>query len=197
MREAALADIRRALAGNERLHRELERRAARESGTGLLPRSVLYRECEDALRAAFPLRIAELLAVVRPMVWPHGVAGNGFHLDGLAAVGEVAVEADVHASLTVLHGRLAGMIYLLPVSRLPTDIGRRADLVIADHTVSRRQALFSRDAEGRLTVEDLHSTAGTWIGERITRGPTPLEDGDLVRMNGIRVRFHAALPEPG
>lgn len=175
MRESALADIRRAV--DERRLRELERRAAREPAVSMLPRSTLYAECEDALRAAFPKRIAELLAVVRPMIWPHGVAGNGFHLDGLAALGPVDAEPDVHASLTVLHGRLAGMVYLLPLSRLPMDIGRRADLVLGDHSVSRRQALFSRDADGRITVEDLGSTAGTWVGERITRGPTPLEDG--------------------
>lgn len=199
MREAALADIRRALADDERLHRELELRAGGAPPKGLLPRSVLLVRIDERLRPAFPSRIAELLSVVRPMIWPHGVAGLGFHLDGLAAREETVLgEPDVFPSLTVLHGGMCGMTYLLPHARLPMVIGRGqgCDLRLVDHTMSRRQALFSVDADGNTTLEDLRSTAGSWIGQTLTRGPTPMRDGDTIRLNGVRLRFFAKIAEP-
>jgi hypothetical protein len=199
--DVAWADIRRALLNvhgdrGERFLRELEIRRTGGTREDLLPRSQLLEAAAESVRTSFPRRTAELTATIRHAIWRCGVAGNGFHLDGLAArEDEALVEPDIFPSLTVLDRDMRGMVFLLPPSRLPLEIGRgtASDLRLMDHTVSRRQALFSRNAEGRITLEDLGSTAGSWIGERITRGPTPMQDRDTVRLCGVRLRFLEAV----
>ncbi len=68
-------------------------------------------------------------------------------------------------------------------------IGREGcDVVLPDPEVSRRHAAL-RVTDGRLVVEDLGSTNGTFVnGEQIT-GPRELELGDEVRFGTVAWRL--------
>ncbi|MHB8576164.1 MAG: FHA domain-containing protein [Dehalococcoidia bacterium] len=74
--------------------------------------------------------------------------------------------------------------------RIPIEgiasIGRDSDnqVVIPDKTVSGRHAALAF-REGRWWVEDLGSTNGTWVNDRQTTGPTPLESADTIQIGRV------------
>ena len=41
------------------------------------------------------------------------------------------------------------------------------------------------------TLEDLDSKNGTWVGENRVVGPTPLSDGDTIRLGLVHLVFRA------
>jgi pSer/pThr/pTyr-binding forkhead associated (FHA) protein len=62
-----------------------------------------------------------------------------------------------------------------------TTIGREGcDVVLADPEVSRRHAIV-RVVDGGPAIEDLGSTNGTWLNDRLARGPRALHQGDILR----------------
>jgi DNA-binding winged helix-turn-helix (wHTH) protein len=69
-------------------------------------------------------------------------------------------------------------------------LGRDPDLVVFLDSpgVSRRHALI-RVTAGRATVEDLGSKNGTFIADRRVDSPTPLADGDVIRIGSVPVTF--------
>jgi pSer/pThr/pTyr-binding forkhead associated (FHA) protein len=71
----------------------------------------------------------------------------------------------------------------LPV-QAGTTIGRDGcDINLADPEVSRRHAAIRADDAGAApAIEDLGSRNGTWVNDRRIDAPTPLRDGDLVRL---------------
>ena len=73
----------------------------------------------------------------------------------------------------------------------PDGDGRLGD----DPEISRRHARVARGADGRLTIEDLGSSNGTFVnGERV-RAPRTLEAGDVVRMGRTTLQVTAGEPE--
>ncbi len=60
-------------------------------------------------------------------------------------------------------------------------------LVLSDTSVSREHCAVYRDRSGRLMLEDLGSTHGTMLNGRPVSGPTPLGDGDVLRVGEIPV----------
>jgi hypothetical protein len=69
---------------------------------------------------------------------------------------------------------------------LGRDPGARGS--IADSSISRHHARITLRA-GKATLEDLESKNGTWIGEERVKGPTPLADGDELRLGLVRLVF--------
>lgn len=72
-------------------------------------------------------------------------------------------------------------------------VGRAAGCNIAlgsDTTVSQLHARIFTDPEGRLMVEDLGSTNGTWLNRRKVTAPVPMRRGD-------RLQFGATVFEIG
>jgi len=66
--------------------------------------------------------------------------------------------------------------------------GRDANVVIDDHEVSRHHARILLTKDG-ITIEDLDSKNGTFVrGERIPQ-PTPLVDGDAIRLGTFPLLF--------
>lgn len=63
----------------------------------------------------------------------------------------------------------------------------RADVVLADPTVSGEHARLSRQRD-RWLVEDLGSTNGTLLNRQPVHGPVPLAGGDEVALGGVRLR---------
>jgi pSer/pThr/pTyr-binding forkhead associated (FHA) protein len=76
-----------------------------------------------------------------------------------------------------------------PLGDQPAVIGRgrKADLVIAEATISRTHVRIRRE-DGRFLVEDLGSTNGTQLnGQRV--GRAELHDGDELRMGKLELRL--------
>jgi DNA-binding winged helix-turn-helix (wHTH) protein len=69
-------------------------------------------------------------------------------------------------------------------------LGRDPDLALFLDSpgVSRRHALI-RVTAGHATVEDLGSKNGTFIADRRVDSPTPLADGDVIRVGSVPVTF--------
>jgi predicted Ser/Thr protein kinase len=77
-------------------------------------------------------------------------------------------------------------------------IGRHAEgdgKLGRDPEISRKHALVRRDAEGRVTIEDLGSTNGTWVNEQRIQGAHPLMAGDRIAV-GDTVLLVAAIGAP-
>lgn len=74
-----------------------------------------------------------------------------------------------------------------------TLLGRSRELTgfIDSSSVSRRHARVVVDS-GRATIEDLDSKNGTFVGERRINAPTPLAEGDQVRLGTVLLFFRSA-----
>ena len=93
------------------------------------------------------------------------------------------VDQKPRVALIVYHADGAEMVMLLP--DLPVIVGRESpsDVRITDPTLSREHARFSF-VDGRITVSDLDSTNGTWIGgKRI--GEAEIQLGDEVLLGSL------------
>ena len=71
-------------------------------------------------------------------------------------------------------------------------VGRDADaeLFLDSPSVSRRHALI-RVSGSQATLEDLGSKYGTFIGSRRIDAPTPLADGDAIKVGAFTLTFEA------
>jgi DNA-binding winged helix-turn-helix (wHTH) protein len=78
-------------------------------------------------------------------------------------------------------------IALLPGENI---LGREGDgiILVKSSTVSRRHARIVIDAAGAM-VEDLGSKNGTYVNDRRVDGPTPVVDGDQVRVGSLLFTF--------
>lgn len=72
-------------------------------------------------------------------------------------------------------------------------LGRTGDGIIALEapSVSRQHARITL-ADGQAVIEDLASKNGTWVGPVEVTGPTPLRDGDSIRLGSLIVTIHAS-----
>ena len=96
------------------------------------------------------------------------------------------------AWLHILRGPGSGTRVAL--EREHTVIGRSpdCDLVVPLTSICRQHARLSRVGD-QFVIEDLKSRGGTWVNGRHVRGPTPLRDGDRLRI----CDFEAAFVEDG
>ncbi len=67
------------------------------------------------------------------------------------------------------------------------------DIVLRNHTVSRRHARIVRSAEG-FFIEDLSSLNGTYLNGRRLEGRTPIKDQDKIHIYEVVTVFHAGAP---
>jgi pSer/pThr/pTyr-binding forkhead associated (FHA) protein len=64
---------------------------------------------------------------------------------------------------------------------------RGVDFVVDAPLVSRVHCRLTTDAGGRLDVEDLKSTNGTFVNDQRVTGPTRLEAGDRLRVGRVEL----------
>jgi len=85
-----------------------------------------------------------------------------------------------------LLGRTAEVV-LLPGENV---LGREGDgiILMKSSTVSRRHARIVINAKGAL-IEDLKSKNGTFVNDRRVSGPTPVAEGDHVRIGSLLFTF--------
>jgi len=94
-------------------------------------------------------------------------------------------------ALLVQRGPTIGDWYLFTDTMANIVVGRgdSATFQLRDASVSREHASFQIPKDGGITVEDLGSTNGTRVNNKTIEGPLALEDGDLVRVGDVVLRF--------
>jgi serine phosphatase RsbU (regulator of sigma subunit) len=90
--------------------------------------------------------------------------------------------------LVVADGPSAGQRFR--VGETPQVIGRAppADIVIEEPAISRRHCQV-REAGGVAIIDDLGSTNGTLVGDARIAAPTALDDGALIDLGPVRLRY--------
>ncbi|MBV9951357.1 MAG: FHA domain-containing protein [Acidimicrobiia bacterium] len=116
-----------------------------------------------------------------------GIAQGSTVATGAPAAG-APVEAGGPAALTV---RVAGGLDAgasVAIDRGHFVIGRAGGLLdLRDTTVSAHHAVLELDGDGGLTVDDIGSHNGTWLGDTLVAGPTALEPGRVLRLGASQL----------
>ena len=89
------------------------------------------------------------------------------------------------ASAIVLSGFYEGLEVVLDRRRVVIGRGRKADLVLAEATISRAHAVVGFDTDG-FFVEDLGSTNGTMVNGAPV-GKQHLKNDDEIQMGKLRI----------
>ena len=98
-----------------------------------------------------------------------------------------------HQAAAVISGPNAWLLgRTAEVALLPGEnvLGREGDgiILMKSSTVSRRHARIVINAKGAL-IEDLKSKNGTFVNDRRVSGPTPVTEGDQVRIGSLLFTF--------
>jgi len=89
------------------------------------------------------------------------------------------------ASAIVLSGFYEGLEVALDRERIVIGRGRKADLILAEATISRAHAALGFDKNG-FFIEDLGSTNGTWVNGAPV-GKQHLKNDDEIQMGKLRI----------
>jgi two-component system, cell cycle response regulator len=104
------------------------------------------------------------------------------------APAQPAAAADAQAAtatLVVLSGSNVGEMYRLEKDQTVVGRGEKVDLRLVDEGISREHVRLSKD-EGRVVLEDLGSTNGTYCnGQRVARHP--LAEGDKILIGSTTI----------
>jgi DNA-binding winged helix-turn-helix (wHTH) protein len=118
------------------------------------------------------------------------------HGFGYAFQGE-AVRLDAEPPATAAKAWLLGASAELTLRPGENVLGREGEgdrhIVVKSSTVSRRHARIVIEPSGT-TLEDLGSKNGTYVNDRRVTGPTPVVDGDQVRIGSLLFTFRLAQP---
>ena len=104
------------------------------------------------------------------------------------------------AWLTVLDGFRPGRQLIL--SQAVTVLGRGdgtcrcRSRAMPAATWNRSTCGFCRQPDGNFTIEDNHSRLGTLLGGQRINGPTPLRDGDVIRLGSNLCGSITGMPRP-
>jgi len=116
----------------------------------------------------------------------HTITGGADTSTGLATFGR-------RPALLVQRGPTIGDWHLFGESSMDVVVGRgdEATFQIRDASVSRSHALFrfNQEGSGAISVEDQGSTNGTRVNGRTVDEAIALNDGDLIRVGDVVLRF--------
>jgi hypothetical protein len=79
-----------------------------------------------------------------------------------------------------------------------TTLGRQAgnDIVLDTMVVSGQHCAFELEGVADVFLQDLGSTNGTYVNDRMIKGRTQLHDGDVIAIGPYRIRYLQASEEP-
>jgi DNA-binding winged helix-turn-helix (wHTH) protein len=165
------------------------------------PRAVSKAEIREQLwpgtfvsESNLPTLISEIRVAIgdrgRERSFIRTLHGRGYSFDAPEAPGQPASLAGA------IPGRwLIGTTAEIALALGENVLGREgADVILLkSSTVSRRHVRIVIDQRAA-TVEDLGSKNGTYVNDIRVTGPTPITDGDQVRIGSLVFTFRAALP---
>ena len=116
------------------------------------------------------------------------MAGDETRVTKISSIKELATPVDSECCIVQIHGPELGKKYTL--LDLEFTIGREEGnhIVVDLDNVSRRHARIIRK-QGRMFVQDLGSTNGTYLNDQEVTQETPLRSGDLIKVGGSIFKF--------
>src|SRR5262245_36856235 len=99
------------------------------------------------------------------------------------------------ASLRIVQGPAAGTLLALTGEQAVLGRHPSCDLVLDSLAVSRWHARVCRRG-GRLALDDLDSSSGTYLNGHQIRGPLWLAGGDLIQIGPYHIALEAPPPGP-
>ena len=101
---------------------------------------------------------------------------------------------DAKVSRLIALGSRGSLGSELELTRDHMTLGRSHtnDLVLSEPSVSRVHASLTVDGDGRVSVQDLGSSAGTTVNGRPASGSVLLRSGDVVSFGGARFQYEGA-----
>lgn len=85
-------------------------------------------------------------------------------------------------------GLAVGKMFPLGPSNILGRSLENCEIAINDSFLSSQHARLELQGEGWM-LEDLNSTNGTFVNEIEVRGPTPVEEGDIIRVGRVELRL--------
>ena len=114
------------------------------------------------------------------------------HFHGKEGVtGSSPVPGSLDGTLVIREGEGAGTEFPLEAELVLGREQGSADVVLTDPGISRSHAAV-RAGAGRITVEDLGSSNGTFVNGSRIRGELELADGDEIQIGGTVLSIHGA-----
>ena len=104
------------------------------------------------------------------------------HAVGYAFNVDVTLDEESVADRRAVRAWLVGELSRIPLYAGENILGRDEGVTMVDDTtVSRRHARVVVDVDG-VTIEDLGSRNGTWLGDQLLTGRAPVRAGDAIRL---------------
>jgi S-DNA-T family DNA segregation ATPase FtsK/SpoIIIE len=97
--------------------------------------------------------------------------------------------------LAVVNGLDAGRRYPLAPGHLVVGRAPGCEIVLRDETLSRRHASLTVTPGGDVTVADLDSYNGTWLGGEAVVEPTSLAGGETLRLGALELEVRAVVDD--
>jgi two-component system, cell cycle response regulator len=116
------------------------------------------------------------------------MAGDETRVTKISSIKELATPVDSECCIVQIHGPGLGKKYAL--EEVEFTIGREEGnhIVVDLDNVSRKHARITRK-QGRMFVQDLGSTNGTYLNDQEVTQETPLRSGDLIKVGGSIFKF--------
>jgi len=133
-----------------------------------------------------------LVSEVRQAIGDHGrtrAIVRTVHAVGYAFNVDLVPNAESVTEQRAVRAWLVGELARIPLYAGENVLGRDDGVTMVDDTtVSRRHALVVVDADG-VTIEDLGSRNGTWLGDQPLTGRAPVRDGETIRLGSARFTY--------
>jgi diguanylate cyclase (GGDEF)-like protein len=113
------------------------------------------------------------------------MAGDETRVTKISNIKELATPVDSECCIVQIHGPELGKKYTLQENEFTIGRGEDNHIVVDLDNVSRRHARILR-RQGRMFVEDLKSTNGTYLNDQEV---TPLRSGDRIQVGGSIFKF--------
>ncbi|MGZ3457025.1 MAG: diguanylate cyclase [Archangium sp.] len=116
------------------------------------------------------------------------MAGDETRVTRIAPLQELSTPVEAECCIVQIHGPELGRKYALQENELTIGREEGNHIVVDVDNVSRKHARILRK-QGRLFVQDLGSTNGTYLNDQEVTRETPLRSGDLIKVGGSIFKF--------
>jgi two-component system cell cycle response regulator len=116
------------------------------------------------------------------------MAGDETRVTKISSIKELATPVDAECCIVQIHGPELGKKYTLQESEFTIGREEGNHIVVDLDNVSRRHARILRRS-GRMFVQDLGSTNGTYLNDQEVTQETPLRSGDIIKVGGSIFKF--------
>ncbi|WNG49760.1 GGDEF domain-containing protein [Archangium minus] len=116
------------------------------------------------------------------------MAGDETRVTKISSIKDLATPVEAECCIVQIHGPELGKKYTLQETEFTIGREEGNHIVVDLDNVSRKHARILR-RQGRMFVQDLGSTNGTYLNDQEVTQETPLRSGDLIKVGGSIFKF--------